>query len=48
MTDKRDKKQHGFGMLSVERIIKRYEGQMDTSFDEKRFDADVMIYDAFE
>lgn len=48
MTDKKDKKQHGFGMLSVERIIKRYEGQMDTSFDEKRFDVDVMIYDAFE
>lgn len=48
MTDKKDEKQHGFGMLSVERIVKRYEGEMDTDYDENSFDVSIMIYDAFE
>ena len=48
MTDKKDVKQHGFGMLSVERIVKRYEGEMDTVYDDNRFEVSIMIYDAFK
>lgn len=48
LTDKIDKKQHGFGMLSVERIVKKYDGEFDTFYNDSRFEVSIVIYDAFE
>lgn len=48
MTDKTDKKQHGFGLLSVERIVKKYDGEFDTFYNDNRFEVSIVIYDAFE
>lgn len=48
VTDKVDTKQHGFGILSVERIVKRYDGEFETFYNENRFEASIAVYDAFD
>lgn len=48
VTDKSDKKQHGFGILSVERIVKKYDGEFDLFCNDSSFEASIVIYDAFE
>ncbi len=46
-TDKKDKKLHGFGLLSVERIVKQYEGNMEIVYDDTWFETNIIIYDGF-
>lgn len=43
-TTKEDKKMHGIGLKSVESVVEKYEGVMDVSYDDVKFDVTIIIY----
>lgn len=47
LSRKEDGRLHGYGLLSVRKVVEKYGGDLDTSFDEERFEACVIIYDGF-
>lgn len=44
ITTKEDKKMHGIGLKSVESVVEKYEGVMDVSYDDVKFDVTIIIY----
>lgn len=44
ITRKEDQKNHGFGLKSVQKAIQKYDGAMQVSHDEKRFEVKVLLY----
>lgn len=47
VSGKKDSDLHGYGLLSVEHAIKKYDGDLDTEYDEEKFVACITIYDGF-
>lgn len=45
VSDKTDKKLHGYGLRNVERIIKKYEGEITYQFTEKTFQVSILLGD---
>ncbi len=43
LTRKKEKNAHGLGLRSVETMVRRHDGTMDVSWDEKRFSVTVLI-----
>ncbi|WP_302626466.1 sensor histidine kinase [uncultured Eubacterium sp.] len=43
-TTKEDKKMHGIGLKSVESVVEKYEGVMDVSYNDVKFDVTIIIY----
>ena len=39
---------HGYGLLSVKRAVQKYDGDLDTDYDDEEFVSCVTIYDGFE
>lgn len=44
ITTKEDKKMHGIGLKSVETVVEKYEGVMDISYNDVKFDVTIIIY----
>lgn len=47
LTGKTDKMRHGFGLESVQRTVEKYDGTLETGWEEQVFTANVTFYDAF-
>lgn len=43
-TLKEDKQLHGYGLKNVKRIVKKYNGTMNTTYSESRFCTNIMLY----
>ena len=43
-TTKKDKKRHGLGLISVEETVNKYNGTMQTDYENGRFDVTVSLY----
>ena len=44
ITNKRDKKAHGIGCMSIEDIVKKYNGMLRYIYDEKEFVTEILLY----
>ncbi|HBB28497.1 MAG TPA: ATP-binding protein, partial [Clostridiales bacterium] len=44
ITTKKDENNHGFGLNSVQNAIKKYNGLLDITYDEKLFLVNILLY----
>jgi len=47
-TEKKDKGEHGLGLMSVAQTLKKYHGIMSTYASNERFHVNVFLYNSFE
>ena len=45
LTTKRDTRLHGIGLLSIQKVLERYNGMLKCSYNEKDFTTEILIYD---